>query len=49
MASEDTQNVGNMNGTAAQPGNPLGSNRREVRALYSAHGMLMRLSTLYFC
>ena len=49
MASEDTQNVGNMNGTAAHSGNPLGGNHRDVRALHSAHGMLMRLSTVSSC
>ena len=49
MASEDTQDTGNVNGTAAHFGNPLRGHRREVRALHSAYGMLIRPSTMHPC
>ena len=45
MASEDTQDIGNINGTAAHSGNPLGGGCREVHALHSAHGMLIKPTT----
>ena len=49
MASEDTQDTGNINGTAAPFGHPLGGSHRQVRALHSVHGMLMRAVTVHLC